>query len=90
MCTLWHAEKLRDGTTSQTCAIAPGHRDNTRGHRTLSAGDRHGNLDTRSDLLPSPRLAAGGPPEKLAYVATFDPARQRNDEMAVVDLDNGH
>ena len=39
-------------------------------------------------FYPSPRLAADAPPEKLAYVASFDPARQRNDEMAVVDLDN--
>jgi hypothetical protein len=40
-------------------------------------------------FYPSPRLAAGAPPEKLAYVASFDPTRRRNDEMAVVDLDNG-
>ena len=39
-------------------------------------------------FYPSPRLAAGAPPEKLAYVASFDPTRRRNDEMAVVDLDN--
>ena len=39
-------------------------------------------------FYPSPRLAAGAPPEKLAYVASFDPARRRNDEMAVVDLDS--
>jgi len=39
-------------------------------------------------FYPSPRLAAGAPPEKLAYVASFDPSRRRNDEMAVVDLDN--
>jgi len=38
-------------------------------------------------FYPSPRLAASAPPEKLAYVASFDPARRRNDEMAVVDLD---
>jgi hypothetical protein len=40
-------------------------------------------------FYPSLRLAAGAPPEKLAYVASFDPARRRNDEMAVVDLDSG-
>jgi selenium-binding protein 1 len=40
-------------------------------------------------FYPSRRLAAGAPPEKLAYVASFDPARRRNDEMAVVDLDKG-
>jgi hypothetical protein len=39
-------------------------------------------------FYPSPRLAAGAPPEKLAYVASFDPARRHNDEMAVVDLDD--
>lgn len=39
-------------------------------------------------FYPSPRLAAAAPPEKLAYVASFDPTRRRNDEMAVVDLDN--
>jgi methanethiol oxidase len=39
-------------------------------------------------FYPSPRLAAAAPPEKLAYVASFDPARRRNDEMAVVDVDS--
>jgi methanethiol oxidase len=39
-------------------------------------------------FYPSPRLAADAPPETLAYVASFDPARRRNDEMAVVDLDD--
>ena len=39
-------------------------------------------------FYPSPRQAVHAPPEKLAYVASFDPARRRNDEMAVVDLDN--
>jgi selenium-binding protein 1 len=38
-------------------------------------------------FYPSPRLAARGPAEKLAYVASFDPARKRKDAMAVVDLD---
>jgi hypothetical protein len=32
-------------------------------------------------FYPSPRLAAGAPPEKLAYMASFDPSRRRNDEM---------
>jgi methanethiol oxidase len=40
-------------------------------------------------FYPSPRLAASAPPEKLAYVASFDPTGRRNDEMAVIDLDNG-
>ena len=39
-------------------------------------------------FYPSPRPAAGAPPEKLAYVASFDPKRQRHDELAVVDLDS--
>jgi selenium-binding protein 1 len=39
-------------------------------------------------FYPSPRLAASAPPEKLAYVASFDPSRRRHDEMAVVDLDS--
>ena len=38
-------------------------------------------------FYPSPRLAARAPAEKLAYVASFDPARQQKDSMAVVDLD---
>src|SRR6516225_5146746 len=40
-------------------------------------------------FYPSPRLAADAPPERLAYVASFAPARRRNDEMAVVDLGDG-
>src|SRR5215471_14533749 len=38
-------------------------------------------------FYPSPRLAARAPAEGLAYVASFDPARQHPDEIAVVDLD---
>jgi hypothetical protein len=38
-------------------------------------------------FYPSPRLAEKAPPEKLAYVAMFDPDRQRPDGIAVVDLD---
>jgi selenium-binding protein 1 len=39
-------------------------------------------------FYPSPRLAIQAPPEKLAYVASFDPTRKRPDAMAVVDLDS--
>jgi methanethiol oxidase len=38
-------------------------------------------------FYPSPRLAQRAPPERLAYVASFDPARRRPDELVVVDLD---
>ena len=38
-------------------------------------------------FYPSPRLAAQAPPEKLAYVAAFDPDRTRPDGIAVVDVD---
>lgn len=38
-------------------------------------------------FYPSPRLAAQAPPEKLAYVAAFDPERSRPDSIAVVDVD---
>jgi methanethiol oxidase len=38
-------------------------------------------------FYPSPRLATQAPPEKLAYVASFDPTRRRPDAMAVVNLD---
>jgi selenium-binding protein 1 len=38
-------------------------------------------------FYPSPRLAAQAPPEKLAYVAMFDPQRKRPDGVAVVDLE---
>src|SRR6516164_5670071 len=38
-------------------------------------------------FYPSPRLATQAPPEKLAYVASFDPTRKRPDAMAVVDVD---
>jgi methanethiol oxidase len=40
-------------------------------------------------FYPSPRLAAKAPAESIAYVATFDPDRQRPDAIAVVDLDPG-
>ena len=33
----------------------------------------------------SPRDAAAGPPEKLAYVAAFSPAGDHPDAIAVVD-----
>ncbi len=38
-------------------------------------------------FYPSPRIAEQGPPEALAYVAVFDPERQRPDGIAVVDVD---
>jgi len=37
-------------------------------------------------FYPSPRMAARAPAEGLAYVASFDPQRQRPDEIAVVDV----
>ena len=42
---------------------------------------------TDGDVDTGPRLATQAPPEKLAYVASFDPTRKRPDAMAVVDLD---
>ena len=38
-------------------------------------------------FYPSPRLAMKAPPEKLAFVATFDPTRRQPDALAVVDVD---
>ncbi|AWM29170.1 selenium-binding family protein [Sinorhizobium fredii] len=38
-------------------------------------------------FYPSPRMAAKAPKETLAYVAAFDPDRQRPDAIAVVDVD---
>ena len=38
-------------------------------------------------FYPSPRMATRAPAEKLAYVAMFDPERQRPDGIAVVDVD---
>ena len=39
-------------------------------------------------FYPSPRLAALGPPEHLAYVAALNPPGSRNnDAMLVVDVD---
>jgi methanethiol oxidase len=40
-------------------------------------------------FYPSPRMAMNAPAEKLAYVAAFDPARQRPDAIAVVDVEPG-
>jgi selenium-binding protein 1 len=37
-------------------------------------------------FYPSPRMASKAPPERLAYVASFDPERQRPDAMTVVDV----
>ncbi|WP_327584739.1 selenium-binding family protein [Nonomuraea sp. NBC_00507] len=38
-------------------------------------------------FYPSPRDAAGAPPEQLAYVAAFDRTAQRPDALAVIDTD---
>ncbi len=38
-------------------------------------------------FYPSPRMAAKAAPEKLAYVAAFDPERRKPDALAVVDVD---
>jgi selenium-binding protein 1 len=38
-------------------------------------------------FYPSPRAAAKAPAERLAYVASFDPARKSPDALAVVDVD---
>jgi selenium-binding protein 1 len=38
-------------------------------------------------FYPSPRLAMKAPPERLAFVASFDPTRQQPDALAVVDVD---
>ena len=35
----------------------------------------------------SPTAAIAAPPEQLAYVAAFDPAREQRDAMTVVDCD---
>lgn len=40
-------------------------------------------------FYPSPRMAAKAPNEKLAYVAAFDPERQKPDAIAAVDVDPG-
>jgi methanethiol oxidase len=38
-------------------------------------------------FYPSPRMAMKAPAEKFAYVAAFDPTRQKPDAIAVVDVD---
>src|SRR5262245_66373339 len=38
-------------------------------------------------FYPSPRMAMKAPPEKLAFVAAFDPDRKKPDAIAVVDVD---
>src|SRR5215510_13750681 len=38
-------------------------------------------------FYPSPRMAMKAPPEKLAYVAAFDPKRKEPDGISVVDVD---
>src|SRR6516162_192391 len=40
-------------------------------------------------FYPSPRMAMKAPAEKFAYVAAFDPTRQKPDAIAVVDVDPG-
>jgi selenium-binding protein 1 len=40
-------------------------------------------------FYPSPRDAVNGPPETLAYVATFDRSAERPDAIAVLDVDPG-
>jgi methanethiol oxidase len=42
-----------------------------------------------STFYPSPRMAMKAPAETLAYVASFDPARESPDALAVVDIDPG-
>ena len=37
----------------------------------------------------SPAAAIAAPPERLAYVAAFDPAGEQRDAMTVVDCDAG-
>ena len=45
-------------------------------------------LKPDATFYPSPRLAAQGPPEKLAYVAALNPpGSKNNDAIIVVDLD---
>jgi selenium-binding protein 1 len=38
-------------------------------------------------FYPSPKLAMQAPPEKLAFVSTFDPSSRRPDALKVVDVD---
>jgi hypothetical protein len=45
-------------------------------------------LDTRSDFLSLSAAGGGRVTGEVGYVASFDPKRQRNDELAVVDLDS--
>jgi methanethiol oxidase len=40
-------------------------------------------------FYPSPRAAAQGPAERLAYVVAFDRAAERPDALAVVDVERG-
>ena len=37
----------------------------------------------------SPAIAIAAPPERLAYVAAFDPTGTQRDAMTVVDCDSG-
>jgi selenium-binding protein 1 len=44
-------------------------------------------LQPDPSFYPSPRMAQKAEPEKLAYVAAFDPKRTKPDAIAVVDVD---
>src|SRR5215212_11203558 len=39
-----------------------------------------------SSFYPSPRMAMKAPPERFAYVASFDPNRKVADALAIVDI----
>jgi methanethiol oxidase len=45
----------------------------------------HGHVDPT--FCRSPAEAVAAPPERLAYVAAYDPAGQANDAMAVIDVE---
>src|SRR5215207_7018869 len=59
--------------------------------RSQSACSREENdmasLRPDPSFYPSPRLASKAEPEKIAYVAAFDPTRTKPDAIAVVDVD---
>ena len=42
---------------------------------------------TDATFYRSPTAAIGAPPERLAYVAAFDPAGEQRDAMTVLDCD---
>src|ERR1700738_2509194 len=45
------------------------------------------NCNPDPSFYPSPRMAMKAPPERVAYVAAFDPTRRTPDGLAVVDVD---